>query len=197
MILFENSYRSFRTKHLQNKKNATEIEEDKYLFDSEVLTKSASSTFSSISGPREAIEEILNFASVTNILQKMKKLLLAICLLLCALMPNFAEPTSSPQSEQIPMGYDKTYPQSGRPRTILPDVTAERSNSIVSVHVKRYTGYVSTYIVDSNGVTVSTSMGYAMDGQYDTNCVMDNIAHDSYTIHVVLDDCSYIGYFEM
>ena len=138
-----------------------------------------------------------NFASVTNILQKMKKLLLAICLLLCALMPNFAEPTSSPQSEQIPMGYDKTYSQSGRPRTILPDVTAERSNSIVSVHVKRYTGYVSTYIVDSNGVTVSTSMGYAMDGQYDTNCVMDNIAHDSYTIHVVLDDCSYIGYFEM
>lgn len=91
----------------------------------------------------------------------------------------------------------KTYPQSGRPRTILPDVTAERSNSIVSVHVKRYTGYVSTYIVDSNGVTVSTSMGYAMDGQYDVNCVMDNIAHDSYTIHVVLDDCSYIGYFEM
>lgn len=110
-------------------------------------------------------------------------------------MPNFAEPTSSPQSEQIPMGYDKTYSQSGRPRTILPDVTAERSNSIVSVHVKRYTGYVSTYIVDSNGVTVSTSMGYAIDGQYDTNCVMDNIAHDSYTIHVVLDDCSYIGYF--
>ena len=52
MTLFENSYRSFRTKHLQNKKNATEIEEDKYLFDSEVLTKSASSTFSSISGPR-------------------------------------------------------------------------------------------------------------------------------------------------
>ena len=30
MILFENSYRSFRTKHLQNKKNATEIEEDKH-----------------------------------------------------------------------------------------------------------------------------------------------------------------------
>ena len=77
------------------------------------------------------------------------------------------------------------------------NVPAERSNSIVSVHVKRYTGYVSTYIVDSNGVTVSTSMGYAMDGQYDVNCVMDNIAHDSYTIHVVLDDCSYIGYFEM
>lgn len=138
---------------------------------------------------------MLNFASVTNVLQKMKKLLLAICFLLCALMPNFAEPTSSPQSEQIPMGYDKTIPQKGTPRTILPDVTAERSNSIVSVHVKRYTGYVSTYIVDSNGVTVSTSMGYAMDGQYDTNCVMDNIAHDSYTIHVVLDDCSYIGYF--
>lgn len=145
----------------------------------------------------EAIEEMLNFASVTNVLQNMKKLLLAICLLLCALMPNFAEPTSSPQSEQIPMGYDKTNSQNGTPRTILPDVTAERSNSIVSVHVKRYTGYVSTYIVDSNGVTVSTSMGYAMDGQYDTNCVMDNIAHDSYTIHVVLDDCSYIGYFEM
>ena len=40
MILFENSYRSFRTKHLQNKKNATEIEEDKHLFDSEVLLKS-------------------------------------------------------------------------------------------------------------------------------------------------------------
>ena len=38
--------------HLQNKKNATEIEEDKYLFDSEVLTKSTSSTFSSISEPR-------------------------------------------------------------------------------------------------------------------------------------------------
>lgn len=145
----------------------------------------------------EAIEEMLNFASVTNVLQKMKKLLLAICLLLCALMPNFAEPTSSSQSEQIPMGYDKTNPQNGTPRTIHPDVTAERSNSIVSVHVKRYTGYVSTYIVDSNGVTVSTSMGYAMDGQYDVNCVMDNIAHDSYTIHVVLDDCSYIGYFEM
>ena len=52
MTLFENSHRSFRTKHLQNKKNATEIEEDKYLFDSEVLTKSAFSTFSSISGPR-------------------------------------------------------------------------------------------------------------------------------------------------
>ena len=52
MTLFENSYRSFRTKHLQNKKNATEIEEDKYLFDSEVLTKSTSSTFSSISEPR-------------------------------------------------------------------------------------------------------------------------------------------------
>ena len=51
---------------------------------------------------------MLNFASVTNVLQKMKKLLLAICLLLCALMPNLAEPTSSPQSEQIPMGYDKT-----------------------------------------------------------------------------------------
>ena len=40
MTLFENSYRSFRTKHLQNKKNATEIEEDKHLFDSEVLLKS-------------------------------------------------------------------------------------------------------------------------------------------------------------
>ena len=40
MTLFENSYRSFRTKHLQNKKNATEIEEDKYHFDSEVLLKS-------------------------------------------------------------------------------------------------------------------------------------------------------------
>ena len=37
MTLFENSYRSFRTKHLQNKKNATEIEEDKHLFDSEAL----------------------------------------------------------------------------------------------------------------------------------------------------------------
>lgn len=84
-----------------------------------------------------------------------------------------------------------------RQEPFFPIVTAERSNSIVSVHVKRYTGYVSTYIVDSNGVTVSTSMGYAMDGQYDANCVMDNIAHDSYTIHVVLDDCSYIGYFEM
>ena len=40
MTLFENSYRSFRTKHLQNKKNATEIEENKHLFDSEVLLKS-------------------------------------------------------------------------------------------------------------------------------------------------------------
>ena len=95
------------------------------------------------------------------------------------------------------MGYEEHSVQGGTTRTILTIVTAERSNSIVSVHVKRYTGYVSTYIVDSNGVTVSTTMGYAMDGQYDTNCVMDNIAHDSYTIHVVLDDCSYIGYFEM
>ena len=95
------------------------------------------------------------------------------------------------------MGYEEHSVQGGTTRTILPIVTAERSNSIVSVHVKRYTGYVSTYIVDSNGVTVSITMGYAMDGQYDTNCVMDNIAHDSYTIHVVLDDCSYIGYFEM
>lgn len=51
----------------------------------------------------------------------MKKLLLAICLLLCALMPNFAEPTSSPQSEQIPMGYDKTNSQNGTPRTIRPN----------------------------------------------------------------------------
>ena len=42
MSLFENSYRSFRTKHLQNKKNAAEIEEDKYLFDSEVLPITAS-----------------------------------------------------------------------------------------------------------------------------------------------------------
>ena len=42
MTLFENSYRSFRTKHLQNKKNATENEEDKYLFDSEVLPITAS-----------------------------------------------------------------------------------------------------------------------------------------------------------
>ena len=80
------------------------------------------------------------------------------------------------------MGYEEHSVQGGTTRTILPIVTAERSNSIVSVHVKRYTGYVSTYIVDPNGVTVSTSMGYAMDGQYDTNCVMDNIAHDSYTI---------------
>ena len=115
--------------------------------------------------------------------------------MMCGLLSSHADSTSAPPAEQIPMGYDEKGLQSGRPRTILPDVTAERSNSIVSVHVKRYTGYVSTYIVDSNGVTVSTSMGYAMDGQYDTNCVMDNIAHDSYTIHVVLDDCSYIGYF--
>ena len=42
MSLFENSYRSFRTKHLQNKKNAAKIEEDKYLFDSEVLPITAS-----------------------------------------------------------------------------------------------------------------------------------------------------------
>ena len=73
------------------------------------------------------------------------------------------------------MGYEEHSVQGGTTRTILPIVTAERSNSIVSVHVKRYTGYVSTYIVDSNGVTVSTSMGYAMDGQYDVNCVMDKI----------------------
>ena len=125
----------------------------------------------------------------------MKKFLLTFGLMMCGLLSSHADPTSAPPAEQIPMGYDEKGLQSGRPRTILPDVTAERSNSIVSVHVKRYTGYVSTYIVDSNGVTVSTSMGYAMDGQYDTKCVMDNIAHDSYTIHVVLDDCSYIGYF--
>lgn len=73
----------------------------------------------------EVIEEMLNFASITNVLQKMKKLLLAICLLLCALTPNFAEPTSSPQSEQIPMGCDKTNTQNGTPRTVLPDVTAD------------------------------------------------------------------------
>ena len=117
--------------------------------------------------------------------------------MMCGLLSSHADPTSAPPAEQIPMGYEEHSVQGGTTRTIFPIVTADRSNSIVSVHVKHYTGYVSTYIVDSNGVTVSTSMGYAMDGQYDANCVMDNIAHDSYTIHVVLDDCSYIGFFEM
>ena len=81
----------------------------------------------------------------------MKKFLLTFGLMMCGLLSSHADPTSAPPAEQIPMGYDEKGLQSGRPRTILPDVTAERSNSIVSVHVKRYTGYVSTYIVDSNG----------------------------------------------
>lgn len=57
--------------------------------------------------------------------------------MMCGLLSSHADPTSAPPAEQIPMGYDEKQLQSGRPRTILPDVTAERSNSIVSVHVKR------------------------------------------------------------
>lgn len=71
--------------------------------------------------------------------------------MMCGLLSSHADPTSAPPAEQIPMGYEEHSVQGGTTRTILPIVTAERSNSIVSVHVKRYTGYVSTYIVDSNG----------------------------------------------
>ena len=67
----------------------------------------------------------------------MKKFLLTFGLMMCGLLSSHADPTSAPPAEQIPMGYDEKGLQSGRPRTILPDVTAERSNSIVSVHVKR------------------------------------------------------------
>ena len=66
----------------------------------------------------------------------MKKFLLTFGLMMCGLLSSHADPTSAPPAEQIPMGYEEHSVQGGTTRTILPNVTAERSNSITPVRDK-------------------------------------------------------------
>lgn len=128
----------------------------------------------------------------------MRKRFVIFCVLLYGLLPNYATPSSDHQTEQIIMHYDEPLSQGSHPRTTLPEVSAEISNNVVSVHIAHYTGYVSTYIVDPNENIVCSMMDYATDGQ----CNMDNMvnntsSHGTYTLRVVLDLGAYVGSFEL
>ena len=116
----------------------------------------------------------------------MRKRLITICLLLCGLSSGYAASSPDHQLEQIIMNYEESLSQGSRPRTMLPMVSAEISNHVVSVHITHYTGYVSTYVTDSNGNIICSMIDYTTDGQCNLNSMINTTFHDTYTIRVVL-----------
>lgn len=126
----------------------------------------------------------------------MKRVLTAILILLIGLLPNYGEPTSSPTGEPIPMIFDKPQSQGGSTRTPFPSASAVHSNQMVTVQVTHYNGSIVTYIEDANGIIVAYTTGFATNGRYDTNLRIEHNNQDNYTLHVILDYCSYTGYFE-
>ena len=127
----------------------------------------------------------------------MRKRLITICFLLCGLLSSYAASSPDHQPEQIIMSYEEPLSQGSHPRTMLPMVSAEISNHVVSVYITHYTGYVSTYVTDSNGNIICSMIDYATDGQCNMNGMVNTISHDTYTIRVVLDFGSYVGSFEL
>lgn len=126
----------------------------------------------------------------------MKRLLTAILIILSGLLPNYGAPNSSPLWETTLMIFDKPISQGGSPRTTLPIVAAAYFNQTVAVHITHYNGSVATYIEDSNGIIVAYTTGLVTNGMYDTNLRIEHSNQDNYTLHMILDYCSYTGYFE-
>lgn len=137
-----------------------------------------------------------NFAIESIPISKMKRLSTVILVLLSGLLPNYGDPISSPMGEPITMIFDMPISQKGSPRTTRPAVSAAYPNQTVAVHVTHYNGSIATYIEDANGIIVAYTTGFATNRMYETNLRIQPISQNNYTLHVVLDYCSYIGHFE-